>query len=71
MASRLEKAPEHTHEGMIAGKLLSNFYSHVLLGCMPYLLSNEGAQVSQYWTNVENQAGSSISILRAISWECK
>jgi translation elongation factor EF-Ts len=50
MTTRLEKAPEHTHEGIIAGKLLSNYYSKVLLGCMPYLLSNEGAQVSQRWT---------------------
>jgi translation elongation factor EF-Ts len=71
MASRLEKAPEHTHEAIVSGKLLSNFYSKVLLGCMPYLLSNEGAQVSQYWNSVEQQTGTNISVLRAVSWECK
>lgn len=40
VASILAKAPEHTHEKIISGKLLSNFYSKVLLGCMPYILSN-------------------------------
>lgn len=58
LASTLEKAPEHTHERIISGKLIANFYSKVLLGCMPYLLSNEGAQVSEYWEGAERASGS-------------
>lgn len=68
VAPILAKAPEHTHEKIISGKLHSNFYSHVLLGCMPYLLSNEGAQVSEIWNNVEQQAGTNISILQSVAW---
>lgn len=71
MATRLEKAPEHMHEQIISGKLMSNFYSHVLLGCMPYLLSNEGIPVSQYWNEVERQSGSNIAVTRAFTWQCK
>ena len=46
MAETLAKAPEHTHDKIISGKLMATFYSQTLLGCMPYLLSNEGVQVS-------------------------
>ena len=49
MAQTLSRAPEHTHDKIVSGKLLSTYYSNVLLGCMPYLLSNEGHQVSEYW----------------------
>jgi translation elongation factor EF-Ts len=52
MAVPLSKAPEQARPNIIAGKLFSNFYSKTLLGCMPYLLSNEGAQVSQVWEEV-------------------
>ena len=47
---------------------MSEFYSKVLLGCMPYLLSNDGEQVSDVWTRVEGETGSSINILRAVAW---
>lgn len=46
MSETLAKAPEQMRDKIISGKLLSTYYSQVLLGCMPYLLSNEGAQVS-------------------------
>jgi len=71
MSKILEKAPEHTHEKIISGKLLSTYYSNVLLGCMPYLLSNEGQQVSEYWEQAERNSGSSISILKSYTWQCK
>jgi translation elongation factor EF-Ts len=71
MAQTLAKAPEHTHDKIVAGKLLSTYYSNVLLGCMPYLLSNEGQQVSDYWTEAERNSGCNISILRALTWQCK
>ena len=38
---------------------------------MPYILSNEGAQVSEYWTEAEKAAEANISVLRAITWQCK
>ena len=50
MAKTLSKAPEHTHDKILSGKLLSSYYSNVLLGCMPFLLSNEGQQVSEIWS---------------------
>lgn len=71
MSQTLKKAPEHTHDNIVAGKLLSSYYSKVLLGCMPYLLSNEGAQVSEYWSNAERNSGSSINIVRSFTWQCK
>lgn len=71
MAETLARAPEHTHEKIVSGKLMSTFYSQVLLGCMPYLLSNEGAPVSDIWTEAEKNSGSSIGILRSFTWQCK
>ena len=71
MAGPLAKAPEHAKPNIVAGKLFANFYSNTLLGCMPYLLSNEGAQVSQIWEEVEKKTGANISIHRAVSWEVK
>lgn len=71
MSETLAKAPETMHEKIISGKLLSTYYSQVLLGCMPYLLSNEGAQVSEIWNEAERNSGSNISVLRSFTWQCK
>lgn len=68
MTETLAKAPEHTHDKIVSGKLLSTFYSHTLLGCMPYLLSNEGAQVSQYWEEAERNSGTNIGIIKSFTW---
>ena len=68
IAPTLAKAPEQMHEQIISGKMMSEFYSKVLLGCMPYLLSNDGEQVSDIWTKVEGEANTSINILRAVAW---
>lgn len=49
MASRLEKAPEHTRAKIVEGKLNSSFYQELLLPKMPYILSNDGISVEDYW----------------------
>ena len=71
IAGTLAKAPEHMHEQIVSGKMMSEFYSKTLLGCMPYLLSNDGEQVGEVWNRAEEQTGVNISILRTVSWECK
>ena len=71
MAATLERAPENMHDKIVAGKVFQTYYSNVLLGCMPYLLSNEGDQVSEYWSTAERNSGSNISILQSFTWQCK
>ena len=50
---------------------MSNFYSQSLLGCMPYLLSNEGKPVSDVWNEVEQSTGSNISVIKSLTWQVK
>lgn len=52
MKDRLEKAPAHTHEKIVQGKLNSTFYQEYLLPKMSYVLSNNGIPVEQYWKEV-------------------
>lgn len=52
MAERLSKAPTHTHEKIISGKLNTAFYQQKVLPKMNYILSNDGIPVEQYWKEV-------------------
>jgi len=52
MADRLSKAPAHTHEKIVEGKLNSSFYENILLPKMPYALSNDGIPVEDYWKSL-------------------
>lgn len=67
----LNKAPESSHENIIAGKLNAIYYSKVLLESMPYLLSNEGATVGEVWNEVEKETERTISVVSARVWQCK
>lgn len=71
MAERLSKAPEHTHAKIISGKLNVSYFQENLLPNMPYILSNEGLSVEDYWRETEKELGSKINIVRSMVWECK
>lgn len=71
VADRLTKAPAHTHEKIIQGKLNADFYQDVLLPKMPYLLENSSIPVEQYWKSVEDQLNKKINIHDSFIWICK
>lgn len=71
MAERLSKAPEHTHDRIISGKLHSSFYAENLLPKMNFILSNDGISVEQYWKDLEAQLQRKVEIQQSIIWECK